>query len=86
MAKDAVELLKQEGYTAFHLRDGVAEWAVASRYPPHCARLNGAVGHSYISPVTNLNILAPDIATAIYDDALPEDITLFDLAVDPPAL
>ena len=31
MAKDAVELLKQEGYTAFHLRDGVAEWAVASR-------------------------------------------------------
>lgn len=31
MAKDAVELLKQEGYTAIHLRDGVAEWAAASR-------------------------------------------------------
>lgn len=30
MAKDAVELLRQEGYTAIHLRDGVAEWAVAS--------------------------------------------------------
>lgn len=30
MAKDAVELLSQEGYTAIHLRDGVAEWAVAS--------------------------------------------------------
>ena len=26
MAKDAVELLRQEGYTALHLRDGVAEW------------------------------------------------------------
>ncbi|MDO8312636.1 MAG: metalloregulator ArsR/SmtB family transcription factor [Sideroxyarcus sp.] len=31
MAKDAVELLKHEGYTAIHLRDGVAEWAFASR-------------------------------------------------------
>lgn len=30
MAADAVELLKREGYSAFHLRDGVAEWAVAS--------------------------------------------------------
>ena len=31
MAVDAVELLRQEGYTAIHLRDGVAEWAVAVR-------------------------------------------------------
>ncbi len=31
MAVDAVELLKQEGYAAIHLRDGVAEWAVAGR-------------------------------------------------------
>ncbi len=30
MAKDAVELLKKEGYAATHLRDGVAEWAYAS--------------------------------------------------------
>jgi len=29
LAADAVALLKQEGYTAIHLRDGVAEWAVA---------------------------------------------------------
>ncbi len=27
MAVDAVALLKQEGYSAIHLRDGVAEWA-----------------------------------------------------------
>lgn len=27
MAADAVELLRQEGYTAIHLRAGVAEWA-----------------------------------------------------------
>jgi rhodanese-related sulfurtransferase len=27
MAKDAVELLQKEGYTAVHLREGVAEWA-----------------------------------------------------------
>jgi rhodanese-related sulfurtransferase/predicted transcriptional regulator len=33
MAVDAVELLRQEGYTATHLRDGVAEWGVAgARY------------------------------------------------------
>jgi rhodanese-related sulfurtransferase/predicted transcriptional regulator len=31
MAADAVELLKREGYAATHLREGVAEWAVASR-------------------------------------------------------
>ena len=27
MAKDAVELLRKEGYSAVHLREGVAEWA-----------------------------------------------------------
>ena len=30
MAADAVELLKQEGYSAVHLREGVAEWAVSN--------------------------------------------------------
>ena len=29
MAADAVVLLRQEGYSAIHLRDGVAEWAAA---------------------------------------------------------
>jgi rhodanese-related sulfurtransferase len=29
MAADAVELLKQEGYSAVHLREGVAEWLYA---------------------------------------------------------
>jgi len=31
MAVDAVALLKQEGYAAIHLRDGVAEWDAAAR-------------------------------------------------------
>lgn len=31
MAADAVELLKGEGYSAIHLRDGVAEWAAADK-------------------------------------------------------
>lgn len=31
MAKDAVELLKRDGYTAIHLREGVAEWASEDR-------------------------------------------------------
>lgn len=30
ICSDAVSLLKQEGYTALHLRDGVAEWAIES--------------------------------------------------------
>jgi len=30
--------------------------------------------------------LAPDIVAVILDDALPNHVTLFDLAVDPPAL
>lgn len=30
LAVDAVTLLKQEGYSAIHLREGVAEWALAS--------------------------------------------------------
>lgn len=31
MAVDAVALLRKEGYTALHLRAGVAEWAVSSK-------------------------------------------------------
>ncbi len=31
MAKDAVELLKQRGYSTMYLRKGVAEWASASK-------------------------------------------------------
>jgi len=36
--------------------------------------------------MVNLTTLAPDIVAAILDDALPNPVTLFDLAVDPPAL
>lgn len=31
MAVDAVALLRQEGYSAIHLREGVAEWATAGK-------------------------------------------------------
>lgn len=43
------------------------------------------VDSSYVSRMVNLTTLAPDIVAAILDDALPGRITLFDLAVDPPA-
>jgi hypothetical protein len=36
--------------------------------------------------MVNLTTLAPDIVEAILEDALPDHLTLFDLAVDPPAL
>jgi hypothetical protein len=36
--------------------------------------------------MVNLTTLAPDIMVAILDDALPNQMTLFDLAVAPPAL
>ena len=44
------------------------------------------VDSSYVSRMVNLTTLAPDIVAAILDDALPNHITLFGLAVDPPAL
>ncbi len=42
------------------------------------------VDNSYVSRMVNLTTLAPDIVAAILDDELPNHITLFDLAVDPP--
>ena len=44
------------------------------------------VDNSYVSRMVNLTTLPPDIVAAILDDTLPIPITLFDLAVDPPAL
>lgn len=44
------------------------------------------VDNSYVSRMVNLTLLAPDIVHATLEDTLPEHITLFDLAVDPPVL
>ena len=44
------------------------------------------IDNSYVSRMVNLTSLAPDIVAAILDDALPNHVTLFDLAVDPPLL
>lgn len=44
------------------------------------------VDNSYVSRMVNLTLLSPWTVAAILDDALPNNITLFDLAVDPPAL
>lgn len=41
---------------------------------------------SHVSRMVNLTTLAPDIVAAMPDDTLPNHVTLFDLAVDPPAL
>ncbi|GLR26039.1 LacI family transcriptional regulator [Limnobacter litoralis] len=49
------------------------------------AALEG-IDNSYVSRMVNLTTLAPDIVAAILDDAMPNHVTLFDLAVDPPAL
>ncbi len=49
------------------------------------AALEG-VDNSYVSRMVNLTSLAPDIVEAILADTLPDHLTLFDIAVDPPAL
>jgi hypothetical protein len=49
------------------------------------ARREG-VDSSYVSRMVNLTTLAPDIVAVILDDTLPPVLTLFDFAVDPPAL
>ncbi len=49
------------------------------------ARREG-IDNSYVSRMVNLTTLAPDIVEAILLNELPDHLTLFDLAVDPPAL
>lgn len=44
------------------------------------------VDNSYVSRMVNLTMLAPDIIDAILLNELPDHLTLFDLAVDPPLL
>jgi len=44
------------------------------------------VDNSHVSRVVNLTTLAQDIVEAILEDALPDQLTLFDIAVDPPVL
>ena len=44
------------------------------------------IDNSYVSRMVNLTCLAPEIVAAILEDELPDHITLFELAVDPPPL
>lgn len=44
------------------------------------------IDNSYVSRMVNLTTLAPDIVDAILLSELPDHLTLFDIAVDPPAL
>lgn len=44
------------------------------------------VDSSYVSRMVNLTTLAPDVVAAILDETLHADLTLLELAVDPPAL
>ncbi len=44
------------------------------------------IDNSYVSRMVNLTTLAPDIVTAILDDTLPPEVTLFDLASGTPLL
>ncbi|MGH9962495.1 MAG: hypothetical protein ACREBC_36170 [Pyrinomonadaceae bacterium] len=39
---------------------------------------------SKLSRMVNLAMLAPDIVAVILDETLPPDLTLFELAVNPP--
>lgn len=41
---------------------------------------------SYVSRMINLTTLAPWVIEAILDDKMPDDVTLFELAVDPAVL
>ena len=50
-----------------------------------CSRMR-VRSYSDESRMVNLTTLVPDIVEAILEDALPDHLTLFDIAVDPPAL
>ena len=47
------------------------------------ARRDG-VDDSYVSRMVNLTTLAPDIVAAILDEALPPEVTLYELAAGMP--
>jgi hypothetical protein len=49
------------------------------------ARREG-VDDSYVSRMVNLTTLAPDIVSAILDETLPPEVTLFELAAGTPVL
>lgn len=42
------------------------------------------VDNSYVSRMINLTMLSPYVVAAILNDALPDNITLLELAADPP--
>lgn len=42
------------------------------------------VDNSYVSRMINLTMLSPYVTQGILDDALPDNITLLELAADPP--
>lgn len=44
------------------------------------------IDNSYVSRMVNLTTRASDIVAAILDDELPSHVTLFEFAVDAPAL
>lgn len=44
------------------------------------------IDSSYVSRMVNLTTLAPDIVAAIFDETLPPELTLFELAVEPPIM
>jgi len=44
------------------------------------------IDDSYVSRMVNLTCLPPDIVADILEDELPNHITLFELANDPPLL
>ena len=44
------------------------------------------VDNSYVSRMINLTLLPPWTVAVILDDTLPNHVTLFDLAVDPPVV
>lgn len=44
------------------------------------------VDNSYVSRMINLTMLSPYMVAAILDDTLPDNITLLELAADPPLL
>jgi hypothetical protein len=74
--------------SSWRWRAGTAGWPCWNRQATSLKEIatREGIDNSYVSRMVNLTTLAPDIVAAILDDTLPNHITLFDLAVDPPAL
>ena len=82
MAATAIQLALARGYRWL----AMLESGEAKSITELAAREKIDNSYSYMCRMLNLTTLAPDIVAAILDEALPQHVTVHELAISPPVL